>query len=116
MSIVEHTATPWEIGSFDPPGPDFHAIHEHVGVMRADRTCLAYCGPWDDAESQADAEYIVRCVNAFDDLVAALRAIRGSAQTLKNQREYTDLPVEYMAELSAYARLTDEALEKAGES
>jgi hypothetical protein len=61
--MAEHTPTPWEIDADDPAviwGPDDLRIASLTGS-----TIVA---------GEDNAEHIVRCVNLFDDLVAALEA------------------------------------------
>lgn len=94
---IEHTPTPWTQHGTMIVGADDWAVADLY---------LKNLGP-------VNAEHIVRCVNTHDMLVAALNAIKGSAQYLRERREYTDLPVEYMAEISGYIRIADGALNSA---
>jgi len=63
MSADKHTPTPWFVHS----GTAI-ASRDGDGGRVADT-------PWGWPHSAADAEHIVRCVNAYDDLVAAVKVL-----------------------------------------
>lgn len=59
MSTPEHTPTPWKAETHRDDYPE---------VIGPDRQAIC-----DAVETLPDAEHIVRCVNAHDDLLAAAR-------------------------------------------
>lgn len=67
---TNHTPTPWHAAGVTVYAPAGHTARATV----ADTTC---CGSMTRAEDEANAAHIVRCVNAHDELVAALRVIAG---------------------------------------
>lgn len=75
MMTTNHTALPWQVS---PLNPDI--------VQTADKTTIAetYAKNCD-----ANAAFIVRCVNAHDELVAALRMIDTAHA---NCVRYADVP------------------------
>ena len=66
-----HTPTPWRVDGADIVSPSECAV---VATVQ-------WCGEGRDGESDANAAHIVRCVNAYDDLVAALTAAQEFLQT-----------------------------------
>lgn len=78
MKGREHTPIPWTV---DPEFED-QAVIGPDGVQVADCsiTCHPKFGKRNDVINAANAEFIVRAVNAHDDLVKALEAARGYIQ------------------------------------
>jgi hypothetical protein len=68
--MSKHTPTPWKRAGRQP---DNHGVNivDYRGFLVAQARAAG--GGWSDAKS--NAAHIVRCVNAHDELVAALRSL-----------------------------------------
>lgn len=82
---TKHTPTPWTIGVYDA-SEDFKSINTHVAVCKPDGSLLATCGPV-DAESKADAAFIVRAVNSHEELVQFARNVEAYLAGLGTSRD-----------------------------
>jgi hypothetical protein len=69
-----HTPTPWTTGLYDA-SVAFTQIGVHVAVCKPDLSLLAVCGPARDEQSEADAAFLVRAVNAHEELVSLLKTM-----------------------------------------
>lgn len=102
---AQHTPTPWHVGD----GKAARIIYGQDGYAIADAT--VYHGRHGGAE-EANAAFIVRAVNAHDDLVAALRKARNAISEEVLAAGDEDHPT-----IARHARIIDEidaALAKAG--
>jgi len=70
MTTATHTPTPWRVGGHCQPFQIVHSVRIANGTFVNDS--VAYV-PETREEYEANAAHIVRCVNAHDRLVAALR-------------------------------------------
>lgn len=75
---IEHTPTPWEV--IDRPAPSrvdhgWRQISLPSKKMIACRAEQQFLSDWDAAQerAEANAKHIVRCVNAYDDMLEALQ-------------------------------------------
>jgi len=71
MTTNAHTPTPWEVGDLDHNGQRI-VRGEHIEIC----TCWHHCVGSIEREMEANAAFIVRAVNAHEELVAALRETR----------------------------------------
>ena len=78
--MIAHTPTPWFVG----------AQNDALYVISGRAPSLNNDDPWHDAPREPvamvygdkDAAHIVRCVNAHDELVAALKEIAGKGDSV----------------------------------
>lgn len=66
MSETKHTPGPWR------------AAHDDTDVRLLDEegNWIAECKMWEHDQNVANANHIVRCVNAHDDMLEALEAVQ----------------------------------------
>lgn len=63
---AEHTPTPWTFGVYEA-SEDFKAISQHSCICDPQtKALIATCGKANDLQSQTDAAFIVRAVNAHE--------------------------------------------------
>lgn len=87
---AEHTPTPWAIVDSTEIISTDEAAREEFGVI-ADTNLM---GPKTEQQA-ADTDFIVRCVNAHDELVAALEAV---------EKAIDDYPMAVAASLRGYIK------------
>jgi hypothetical protein len=96
--MTKHTSTPWEVGTMSKDGRVNVAAFAYTNKVRS----VAYASGLSDGEAEANAEFIVRAVNAYDALVSALKATRVSLIDDEHYQEFKPL-----------LRTIDEAIAKA---
>lgn len=102
-----HTPTPWETVELNPES--WHIWPNNGKDTFRIATC--YCHQLGGEDAKANAAFIVRAVNAHDDLVAALRKLIGDFESeIHNEYDGTSMLEDRLAEID-YARA---ALAKAG--
>ncbi len=86
MSKTKHTAVPWKFREHDTGSYSGNIAHDYQGgegnMTRTIAVILKYAG---DEEAKANGEFIVKAVNAHDQLVEALK--RASRVLLNVYRE-----------------------------
>lgn len=105
---MSHTPTPWFVSGVRHKigGQEWHGINRYDEAKKKDENiaCVGY-----DPRSglgMADAQFIVRAVNAHDDLVAAIKALRAAAM---EERPYSK-----SVHMAVAMDVSHEALKKAG--
>ena len=79
------------------------------GVRQLDGGTYADSWVADEIEDAIGGD--IRPAPSIGGLTTSLTLIRSSAEHIRSQRYYTDLPVEVMAELMAYIRIAKDAVE-----
>lgn len=86
---TKHSPTPWKLcGGYTPKYAAITSAHGYIVFGMADHATDRECGKPIDApdsdEQRANAEFIVRAANSFEELVNALRAIITEAGRLSD--------------------------------
>ena len=84
MGKEKHTKTPWKV--FYAKSNDDLIIG--VGEETGEGIIASNGSFWGtDSEAKANAEHVVKCVNAHDELLEALERAKGYLKTSKNARQ-----------------------------
>ncbi len=107
---MSHTPTPWAIFN-DHPDLDTANCLAYIRPSDADRETrnpwgfsdIACCYGFDEPEQKSNVEFIVRAVNAHEELVAALRSFIVAFE--QNDGDFSDIEnSRYIAARSAVAK------------